>query len=111
MVLPIVPTDELARRLQLTYPGGPLDTQLDTAIVVAVDMLTGHVTEALVAAHPASWAEAVTQLGVKLWDTGAKGMVAMDAAGEFILPAPSASPGMVNSVFGVLDPCMPVVLA
>jgi hypothetical protein len=106
-MLPVVVPDELARRLQVPYPGGPLDAQLEAAVDVAGTSLTGHVDEALVTLHPGPWAEAVTQLAVKVWDTGNKGTAGVDQTGEWTLPAPAALPGLAVGVFGVLSPCMP----
>jgi hypothetical protein len=98
VILPAVPPNELARRLGLAYPGGPLDGQLEAASAAASNMLTGHVNADLVDAYPVLWSEAVTGLAVKLWDTQTRGTVGMDAVGDFTLPSPSATSGLINSV-------------
>jgi len=56
--------------------------------------------------HQANIDEATYQLAVKLWDASTKGTTSMDAMGEFTVPSPSATPGLVRSVFGVLGPAM-----
>jgi hypothetical protein len=104
MALPTVPADELARRLQILYPAGPLDTQLESKVDEARDMLSGLVYGPLVSMYPALWAEAVTGLAVKLWDTGAKGAVGMGPTGEWDVPGPSATAGLVNSVAALWHP-------
>jgi hypothetical protein len=98
MALPAVPPGELARRLGLAYPGGPLDSQLESHQAGAAAMLTGHVHSDLVDANPVLWSLAVTGLAVKLWDTSTRGTVGMDAVGDFTMPSPSATSGLVNSV-------------
>jgi len=101
MALPTVPPAELARRLQITYPGGPLDSQIDSALLVAMEMLAGHVDDVLANTYANTWRESVLETAVKLWDAGAKGLVGMDAVGEFTFPAPSASADVLNSTKGL----------
>lgn len=103
-MLPTVPADELARRLHLTYPGGPLDPQLEQACDIAGAMHEGHVDESIVNAKLSLWAEAVYALAVKVWDIGTKGATAMDAVGEFDFPAPSAYAGLLNSTAAYWHP-------
>jgi hypothetical protein len=103
-MLPTVPPDELARRLHLVYPGGPLDQQLESALSLAEAMLSGHVDEVLVTAQPILWGEACTELAVKIWDVGVRGVTGMDAVGEFAYPSPTASAGLVNSVAALWHP-------
>lgn len=51
--------------------------------------------------------EGTVQLGVKLYDIAPRGVAAMDASGDWVtLPTPSATPGLVRSVYGVLGPAM-----
>ena len=104
MAVPSVPADGLARRLNLPYPGGPLDLELEATMAVSEGMLIGHVDEALVTLQLGLWAAAVTALSVKVWDTSTKGAVGMDAVGEFELPAPSASAGLINAVAAYWHP-------
>ena len=104
MALPEVPADELARRLHIVYPDGPLDPQLEMAVAVAAAMLTPLVDEALATATPALWFEAVVGLAVKVWDTAAKGVVGMDAVGGFDFPAATATAGLPNSVAALWHP-------
>ena len=104
MPLPAVTPDETARRLQVTYPGGPLDAQLEAAVTVAVVLLAGHVDEALATANAQTWAEAVTALAVKVWDAGSKGTVGLDVAGDWTMPTPSATAGLINATAGLWHP-------
>ena len=104
MALPQVPADELARRLNIPYPGGPLDYELETTMADSQEMLTDLVDEVRVAARPGLWGAAVTGLAVKVWDTSTKGAVGMDAVGAFELPSPSATAGMVNAVAALWHP-------
>ena len=50
--------------------------------------------------------EATVELAVKVYDAGSRGLVGVDAAGEWTMPAPAATPGLVRSVFGVLGPAL-----
>lgn len=50
--------------------------------------------------------EATVELAVKVYDVSPRGVATMDAGGEWILPSPSATPGLVRSVFGVLGPAL-----
>ena len=104
MALPAVPADGLARRLNIPYPGGALDPELDATMAISESLLAGHVDVALVTLEPGLWAAAVTSLAVKVWDTSTKGAVGMDAMGEFELPAPSATAGLVNAVAAYWHP-------
>jgi len=103
MALPSVTPDELARRLQITYPGA-VDAQLQSAMTVAVVLLAGHVDEDLAMLAPEVWAEAVTGLAVKVWDAGNKGTAGLDVAGDWTMPTPSATAGLVNAVAGLWHP-------
>jgi len=104
MALPNVPADELARRLQIPYPAGPLDDQIESVISHASAILAGYVDSLLAGAMSALWGEAVTSLAVKLWDAGAKGTVGMGPTGEWDVPGPSATAGLVNSVAALWHP-------
>jgi hypothetical protein len=104
MALPSVPADGLARRLNIPYPGGALDSELEATMTVSEGMLTGHVDEALVTLQLGLWAAAVTGLAVKVWDTATKGAVGMDALGGYELPAPSATAGLINAVAALWHP-------
>jgi len=104
MFPPLVAADELARRLQLTYPGGSLDTQLEACLRTSTQLLAGHVDRDLVDANLDLWGEAVTQLAVKLWDTANKGTAGMDLAGEWTVPAASATAGLVKAVAALWYP-------
>jgi hypothetical protein len=103
VALPTVPADGLARRLNLPYPG-QFDAELDATMDAAELILAGHVDEMLVAAYPTLWGAAVTGLAVKLWDTATRGTVGMDAVGEFEMPSPSATAGLLNSVAALWHP-------
>jgi len=48
--------------------------------------------------------EATVQLAVKVYDVSARGTIAVDPAGEFVAPAPSATAGLVKSVWAYVAP-------
>jgi len=97
-------TDEMRRRLDVPVDLVP-DAVLDQFLAVA----TGLITPWLVA-DPAPYTdlvnEATIELALKVWDVSTRGTISMDAVGDFLAPAPSATPGLVRSVFGVLGPAM-----
>lgn len=99
-------TDELRRRLDVPVDLVP-DARLDQALLVA-----GNLVEPWRGVHvepdpfQANVDEATVQLAVKLWDVAARGATSMDAMGEFLAPAPAATPGLIRSIFGALGPAM-----
>jgi hypothetical protein len=99
-------TDELRRRLDVPaalVPDELLEHQLEVAGNSIAPWLGVHVDP-----HPfqANIDEATLQLAVKLWDLSGNGVSGQDAAGEWMMPAPTASPGLVRSVFGALGPAL-----
>ncbi len=99
-------TDELRRRLDVPVDLVP-DALLDQVLLVADHNITPWVDGTL-DPHPyqANIDEAVLQLAVKLWDVSGRGVAGVDVVGDFLAPPPSASPGMVRSVFGTLGPAL-----
>ena len=97
--------DELRLRLRL-------DDQLwpDAQLQHFIDVAASTVSPWLAADAPAVWPdlvdEATVQLAVKMVDVSGRGAVTVDPVGEFMVPAPAATPGMIRSVFGVLGPAM-----
>jgi hypothetical protein len=100
-------TDELRRRLDVPVDLVP-DTLLDAALAVAADSVGMWLDPDPVVQqrYQANIDEATVQLAVKVWDTSVRGVSGMDAAGEWQMPSPAATPGLVRSVFGVLGPAM-----
>jgi len=99
-------TDELRRRLDVPVDMVP-DPLLESVLQVAGTMLAPWLVppdqqEFLLP----NIREATVQLAVKMWDVQGRGATTMDAVGEFLTPAPTASPGMIRSVFGVLGPAL-----
>jgi hypothetical protein len=119
-------TDEMRRRLDVPVDLVP-DALLDQFLANAAQLIAPWVATTTPAARtttdpyadvytdlyavvdPMYWGlvdEATVQLALKIWDVSTRGAVGMDAVGEFLAPAPSATPGLVRSVFGVLGPAM-----
>lgn len=102
--------DELRRRLDVPADLVP-DELLASALAVSRELIlpwvspencppTSNTYETLID-------EATLQLAVKVYDVSGRGVATMDAGGEWvIMPAPSATPGLVRSVFGVLGPAL-----
>jgi hypothetical protein len=100
-----VNVDELRRRLDAPAEFVD-DTLLAAALDVAGSAIAPWLSDDARTLYPAAVDEAVYQMAVKVWDTGSKGVASVDALGEFTMPAPSATPGMVRSVLGVLGPAL-----
>jgi len=100
-------TDELRRRLDVPADLVP-DALLDATLEVAASSVGMWLDPdpLIQAQYQANIDEATVQLAVKVWDTSVRGVSGMDAAGEWQMPTPAASPGLVRSVFGVLGPAM-----
>lgn len=103
MAFPPLDPAELARRLGL--PAAANSAQLTTVLAVAASMLAGRVDPVKVEALPDTYLEAGYQLGVKVWETGTRGMVGMDTAGSFDL-TPQATAGMWRAVLGIAQPVL-----
>jgi hypothetical protein len=100
-----VNVDELRRRLDVP-PELVDDVMLLACLDVAQEGISPWLAADAYTTYRASVDEGVYQLAVKVWDTGTKGTSSVDAVGEFMMPAPSATPGLVRSVFGVLGPAL-----
>jgi hypothetical protein len=99
-------TDELRRRLDVPTDLVP-DALLDQSLAVAGALVAPWTDQTLIPnPHQGNIDEATVQLAVKLWDVQARGATSMDVLGGFAAPAPSATPGLVRSVFGALGPAM-----
>lgn len=95
---------ELRRRLDV-----PVDLASDVLLQHFVDVAAADVGPWLVAdpaAYQANVDEATVQLAVKMWDTQARGVGGYAPDGQWAMPAPSSSPGLVRSVFGALGPAL-----
>lgn len=96
---------ELRRRLDV-----PVDLVSDALLTHLLDVAGGLLQPWLVAdaatRYTALVDEATLELAVKVYDVSARGAVAVDAVGDFVVPAPSATPGLVRSVYGVLGPAL-----
>ena len=97
--------EELRRRLDVPV-AQTSDELLDHFLDVAASALNPWLVLDAAILHPANVDEATVQLAVKLWDTADRGVAGFAPDGEWIAPAPSASPGLVRSVFGALGPAL-----
>lgn len=97
---------ELRRRLQVTAQQAP-DELLDHFLDVAGAGIDPWIVPRPVPdPYQANIDEGVVQLAVKMWDISVKGVTGLAADGDWISPAPAATPGLVRSVFGVLGPAL-----
>lgn len=98
---------ELRRRLAVT-PGQVPDEALSHFLEVADGLLLPWLADPAVSPDPHQDLvdEAVVQLAVKLYDVSARGVAGPGIDGDWTYPAPSATPGLVRSVFGVLGPAL-----
>ena len=100
------PVAELRARLDVTE-GDVSDAQLEHVLEVAAGLLGPWVeVPEWPNPHQALVDEATVQLAIKVWDTGTRGTAGLDMSGEWTMPAPAATPGLVRSVFGVLGPAL-----
>lgn len=94
-----------------------LRRRLDVPVDLVPDELLGHLltsAETLIwpwlVADPSPYEElvdeATVELAVKLYDVSSRGVASMDAVGEWVMPAPAATPGLIRSVYGVLGPAL-----
>jgi hypothetical protein len=100
-----VSVDGLRRRLDVP-PELVDDAYLIACLDVAQEGISPWLAPDAYTLYPASVAEWTYQLAVKVWDTGTKGTSSVDAVGEFMMPAPSATPGLIRSTFGVAGPAL-----
>lgn len=95
---------ELRRRLDV-----PVDLASDELLSHFLDVATAAILPWLVedaAIYQANVDEATLQLTCKLWDTSTSGVAMFSPDGQWSAPSPSASPGLVRSVFGALGPAL-----
>lgn len=95
---------ELRRRLDV-----PVDLVSDELLqhyLTSAGLLIGPWLVADPAPYQRLVDEAMVELAVKLYDVAPRGVASMDAAGEWVMPSPSATPGLVRSVFGALGPAL-----
>lgn len=95
---------ELRRRLDV--PTDLVDDELLNHFLDAADTALAEWLVADPAPFQANVDEATVQLAVKLWDTSTRGVAMFSPDGQWSAPAPSASPGLVRSVFGALGPAL-----
>ncbi len=97
-------TTELRRRLDV-----PTDLADDALLAHFLDVSMQALSPWLVedvAPWQANVDEATLELAVKVWDSSARGMAAFSSDGQWVAPSPSATPGLVRSVFGALGPAL-----
>lgn len=96
---------ELRRRLDV-----PEDLVSNEVLIHLLDVADGLIAPWLVAdaydEYQSLVEEATVELAVKVYDIAPRGVATMDAAGDWVMPAPSATPGLIRSVFGVLGPAL-----
>lgn len=97
----VVILTEVRRRLDVTTTQVS-DDILNHFIDTATEAVDGYVPEDNRTA--VAYTEGIIQLAVKMYDTSARGTVSVDAAGEFITPAPAATPGLIRSIWGIIGP-------
>lgn len=95
---------ELRRRLDV--PEDLVDDELLTHFldVAAADLAPWLVEDT--APFQGNVDEATLQLACKVWDASTRGLAGFTQSGEWLSPAPSATPGLVRSVFGALGPAL-----
>jgi hypothetical protein len=104
-VWPTPDISELRRRLDVG--AHVTDASLQLALDVAQAWVTPRLdpNKAGLPTAQAAMLEGTYQLAVKVWDTGARGMVSTDALGDTDL-GPVATSGMWRGVLGVLAPAL-----
>lgn len=86
--------------------GVPADARVQACIDAAAAAWADDVDPLLVATHTASYTEAITQLAIKIYETGNRGVSQYDQGG-WDMPAPAATSGLRRSVAGIINPCLP----
>lgn len=95
---------ELRRRLDV-----PTDLVDDETLTHFLDVAIADLAPWLVedpSPFQANVDEATLQLAVKMWDTSTRGVAMLTPDGQWTAPTPSASPGLVRSVYGALGPAL-----
>lgn len=95
------PLTEVRLRLDVTT-SDVSDARLTHFLSAAVEAVDRHVPSYNRAAF--GYQEGVIQLAVKMYDTSARGTVALDPTGEYVAPSPSATKGLILSVWGLIGP-------
>lgn len=95
----LVPLTEVRRRLDVTS-GQVSDDILNWCIDTAEELIAPYE----IVGNYALKTEATIQLAVKIYDSGQRGTISVDPAGEWVAPAPSATAGLVKAVWGILGP-------
>jgi len=102
-MIPAAP-EFLAQRLGLASASPEVLAKLDEVLTVSAGLIDPHTDPDLVDRNPLIYLEAVYQLAVKLVDLGTKGAVDFNVIGDVVMPNPSATAGLVRSVWGLLQP-------
>lgn len=92
---------EVRRRLDVS-----VDQMPDPLLQHFIDSST-EVIDQYVPSHRragSAYKEGVIQLTIKVVDTSTRGTVSMDPSGEYMVPSPSATAGLVRSVWGLIGP-------
>lgn len=97
----LVPLTEVRRRLDVTTTDVS-DAILGHFVSAATEAVDGHVPSYNRAAY--GYQEGVIQLAVKMYDTSARGTIALDPTGEYVAPSPTASKNLIMSVWGLIGP-------
>ena len=92
---------EARRRLDVTTTNVS-DAVLGHFVSTATEMVNAYVPSYNRGAY--GYQEALIQLTVKTYDTSARGTVSVDPTGEWTAPAPSATAGLIKSVWGLIGP-------
>lgn len=81
------------------------DTRVQACINAAHALWADDVDMVRLTRHPDAWTEAITQLAVKIYEAGTRGMSQYDDSG-WEMPAPAATSGLRRSVLGLISPCL-----
>jgi len=97
----VVVLDEVRLRLDVTS-GQWSDDRLTHFINTATELIDEHVPT--YNRDKFGYTEGIIQLAVKIADTSARGTIAVDPTGEYVAPAPSATAGLIRSIWGLIGP-------
>lgn len=99
---------ELRRRLDVEAEHVP-DEVLSHFLAVSTGLVDSHVPSHNRAG--ALYDEAILQLAVKVSEISGRGTIAVDPSGEFLAPSPSATAGLVRSVWAYIAPIAHIGIA
>jgi len=85
--------------------GVPADSRVQACINAAAAAWEDDVDPVLVNRYPDTWTEGVTQLAIKVYETGTRGVSQYDQGG-WDMPAPAATSGLRRSVSGIMQPLL-----